>query len=83
MTVLDLPVIGRDREDAADRVERLRGRVSAASYAARHHAGVAADHARRYRELHAQGVGTVFCSLPDLAGADDLERCRPLLAQLD
>ncbi len=83
VTVLDLPVIGRDRDDAADRVERLRGRVSATSYAARHHAGVAADHARRYRELHAQGVGTVFCSLPDLAGADDLERCRPLLAQLD
>jgi alkanesulfonate monooxygenase SsuD/methylene tetrahydromethanopterin reductase-like flavin-dependent oxidoreductase (luciferase family)/predicted kinase len=79
VTVLDVPVIGRDREDTARRVERLRGRTSAATYAARHHAGLAADHAARYRELADLGVSTVFCSLPDLTGADDLERCRPVI----
>jgi alkanesulfonate monooxygenase SsuD/methylene tetrahydromethanopterin reductase-like flavin-dependent oxidoreductase (luciferase family)/predicted kinase len=79
ITVLDLPVIGTDREDVATRVERLRGRTPAVSYAAQHHAGTAADHARRYRRLAELGVGTVFCSLADLADADDLTRCTPLL----
>jgi alkanesulfonate monooxygenase SsuD/methylene tetrahydromethanopterin reductase-like flavin-dependent oxidoreductase (luciferase family)/predicted kinase len=82
ITVLDLPVIGNDREDAAVRVERLRGRLPAASYAARHHAAPAADHARRYRELADLGVRTIFIALPDLAGADDLVRCAPMLAAL-
>ena len=82
ITVLDVPVIGSDRDEVAARVERLRGRTPAAVFAARHHAGVAAEHARRYRDLADLGVRTVFCSLPDLTGAGDLERCQPLLAAL-
>jgi alkanesulfonate monooxygenase SsuD/methylene tetrahydromethanopterin reductase-like flavin-dependent oxidoreductase (luciferase family)/predicted kinase len=82
ITVLDLPVIGTDREDVALRVERLRGRTPAAVYAARHHAAPAVDHAQRYLELADLGVGTIFVALPDLAGADDLARCMPLLAAL-
>ena len=82
ITVLDLPVIGTDREDVAIRVERLRGRTPAAAYATRHHAAPAAAHAQRYRELADLGVGTIFLALPDLAGADDLARCTPLLAAL-
>jgi alkanesulfonate monooxygenase SsuD/methylene tetrahydromethanopterin reductase-like flavin-dependent oxidoreductase (luciferase family)/predicted kinase len=82
ITVLDLPVIGTDREDAALRVERLRGRTPAAVYAARHHAAPAVDHAQRYFELADLGVSTIFVALPDLAGADDLARCTPLLAAL-
>ncbi len=82
ITVLDLPILGRDREDTAVRVERLRGRTPAPAFAARHSAGVAAEHARRYRELAALGVSTVFLALPDLADADDLTRCAPLLAGL-
>jgi alkanesulfonate monooxygenase SsuD/methylene tetrahydromethanopterin reductase-like flavin-dependent oxidoreductase (luciferase family)/predicted kinase len=82
ITVLDLPVIGTDREDVAVRVERLRGRTPAAVYATRHHAARAADHARRYLELVDLGVSTIFIALPDLAGADDLARCAPLLAAL-
>jgi alkanesulfonate monooxygenase SsuD/methylene tetrahydromethanopterin reductase-like flavin-dependent oxidoreductase (luciferase family)/predicted kinase len=82
ITVLDLPVIGADREDAALRVERLRGRTPAAVYAARHHAAPAVDHAQRYFELADLGVSTIFVALPDLAGADDLARCTPLLAAL-
>jgi len=82
ITVLDLPVIGTDREDVAVRVERLRGRLPAAVYAARHHAAPAIDHAQRYLELSDLGVRTIFVALPDLGGADDLARCAPLLAAL-
>jgi alkanesulfonate monooxygenase SsuD/methylene tetrahydromethanopterin reductase-like flavin-dependent oxidoreductase (luciferase family)/predicted kinase len=82
ITVLDLPVIGTDREDVALRVERLRGRTPAAVYASRHHAAPAVDHAQRYLELADLGVSTIFLALPDLADADDLARCTPLLAAL-
>jgi alkanesulfonate monooxygenase SsuD/methylene tetrahydromethanopterin reductase-like flavin-dependent oxidoreductase (luciferase family)/predicted kinase len=82
ITVLDLPVIGTNRDDVAVRVERLRGRLPAAVYAARHNASPAADHAQRYQQLADLGVGTIFVALPDLAGADDLARCAPLLAAL-
>ena len=78
--MLDLPIIGTDREDVAVRVERLRGRTPAATFAARHHAGLAADHAGAIRELADLGVGTVFVSLPDLAGADDLSPLRPAVS---
>ena len=80
VTVLDVPVVGRDREHAAGLVESLRGRASAAAFARRHHAGVAADHVGRYRLLAGRGVSTVFVSLPDLAGPDDLARFAPIAA---
>jgi alkanesulfonate monooxygenase SsuD/methylene tetrahydromethanopterin reductase-like flavin-dependent oxidoreductase (luciferase family)/predicted kinase len=74
ITVLDLPVIGDDRDDTARRVERLRGRTSAADFAARHSAAPAPAQIERYRRLADLGVGTVFLSLPDLAGAQDVAR---------
>ena len=80
VTVLDLPVLGRDREHAAQLVERLRGRTSAASYAAAHPAGIAIDHVARYGALADAGVSTVFVAPPDLAGADEVERFAPVLA---
>jgi alkanesulfonate monooxygenase SsuD/methylene tetrahydromethanopterin reductase-like flavin-dependent oxidoreductase (luciferase family)/predicted kinase len=79
VTVLDVPVVGRDREHAATLIESLRGRTSAAAFARQHHAGVAADHVGRYRLLAERGVSTVFVSLPDLAGADDLARLAPIV----
>jgi len=78
-TVLDIPVIGHDRDHVASLVESLRGRVSAAAFARQHHAGVAADHVGRYRQLAERGVSTVFVALPDLAGADDLARLAPIV----
>jgi alkanesulfonate monooxygenase SsuD/methylene tetrahydromethanopterin reductase-like flavin-dependent oxidoreductase (luciferase family)/predicted kinase len=80
VTVLDLPVIGRDRDHAGSIVESLRGRMSAADFAARHHAGPAEDHIGRYRMLAERGVGTVFVSLPDLSGPDDVLRLAPIAA---
>jgi alkanesulfonate monooxygenase SsuD/methylene tetrahydromethanopterin reductase-like flavin-dependent oxidoreductase (luciferase family) len=81
ITVLDLPLIGTDRADVARRVERLRGRTSAAAFAVRHHAGTVDAHRRRYGELVARGVSTVFVALPDLAGPDDLDRLAPLVVR--
>jgi alkanesulfonate monooxygenase SsuD/methylene tetrahydromethanopterin reductase-like flavin-dependent oxidoreductase (luciferase family)/predicted kinase len=82
LTVLDLPVVGADRDDAWGRVEHLRGRTSAAAYARRHHAGTAKEHAVRYRHLAGLGVSSVFLALPDLRGPDDVLALAPLLAAL-
>ena len=72
VTVLDLPVVGRDRDDVWARVERLRGRTAAAAYAKRHHAGTVPEQVARYRTLADRGVRTVFLALPDLAGPEDI-----------
>lgn len=79
VTVLDLPVVGRNREDTWRRVERLRGRTAAASFARRHHAGEVAQHRDRYRVLAERGVRTVFLGLGDLDTAEDVARVAPLL----
>ncbi len=80
ITVLDLPVIGRDREDVGRRVERVRGRLSAPAYAARHPIGTAPEHRERYASLAGQGVEMIFVALPDLDRPSDLERFAALLA---
>jgi alkanesulfonate monooxygenase SsuD/methylene tetrahydromethanopterin reductase-like flavin-dependent oxidoreductase (luciferase family)/predicted kinase len=82
VTVLDIPVIGRDREHVARIVERLRGRTGAAAFARRHHAGLAGDHVARYRELAARGVSTVFVALPGVAGPDDLSLMADVIGAL-
>ncbi|HXP19144.1 MAG TPA: LLM class flavin-dependent oxidoreductase [Streptosporangiaceae bacterium] len=80
ITVLDVPVIGRDRGQVGSIIERLRGRTSAAAFARQHHAGTADDHIGRYRLLAERGVSTVFVSLPDLAGPEDVLRLAPVTA---
>jgi alkanesulfonate monooxygenase SsuD/methylene tetrahydromethanopterin reductase-like flavin-dependent oxidoreductase (luciferase family) len=80
VTVLDIPVIGRDREDAAAIVEKLRGRTTAAAFAQRHHAGTADEHIGRYRLLADRGVKTVFVSLPHLADPEDIGCLAPVAA---
>ena len=66
ITVLDLPVIGTDREDVGLRVERLRGRTPAAAYAAQHHAGTPESHVQRYRRLADRGGhGLLLARRPD------------------
>ncbi|QBR94472.1 LLM class flavin-dependent oxidoreductase [Nocardioides euryhalodurans] len=72
VTVLDLPVVGRDRDDVWRRVERHRGRTAAPAYAARTHAGTVADHRDRWAALAGEGVSTVFLATRDLDGPDDV-----------
>jgi hypothetical protein len=62
-----------------DRVERLRGRTAAATYARRHHAGTPAEHRARYQQLAEHRVSTVFVALPDLARPEDLLAVGPML----
>jgi alkanesulfonate monooxygenase SsuD/methylene tetrahydromethanopterin reductase-like flavin-dependent oxidoreductase (luciferase family)/predicted kinase len=78
LTVLDLPVIGTDRDDSWARVERLRGRTGAAAYAKRTYAGTAADQRDRYGALADCGVDTVFVAVADLETADDVARLAAL-----
>ena len=80
VTVLDLPVVGRDRDDVWARVERLRGpHRPRRRTPRRHHAGTPPQHRERYRRLADQGVSTVFVALPDLTGPDDLAAVRAML----
>ncbi len=72
VTVLDLPIVGGDRDDVWARVERLRGRTAAAAYAKKKHAGTVAQQRDRWAGLVERGVGTVFVSTPDLNGPDDV-----------
>jgi alkanesulfonate monooxygenase SsuD/methylene tetrahydromethanopterin reductase-like flavin-dependent oxidoreductase (luciferase family) len=78
VTVLDVPVLGTDREHVAAIIERHRGRTSAAAYARAHHAGTADDHIGRYRLLAQRGVAMIFISLPDLATPEDVLRLAPV-----
>ncbi len=78
VTVLDVAVVGTNRDDTWARVERLRGRVRASDFAARHHAGEVAAHQERHERLFDAGVSTVFLALPDLGAAEDVERVAPL-----
>ena len=68
VTVLDVPVVGRDRDDVWGRVERLRGRTAAAAFAARTSAGTVAEHRDRHAALAGLGVSTVFLATRDLDG---------------
>ena len=72
VTVLDLPVVGRDRDDAWAKVERLRGRTPAAAFARRTNAGTVAEHRARYGELAEQGVSTVFVGVRGLESPDEV-----------
>lgn len=80
VTVLDLPVVGTDRDDVWARVERLRGRTPAATYAARTHAATVAGHRDRWARLAGLGVETVFVATPDLGGPEDVLALRGLNA---
>jgi alkanesulfonate monooxygenase SsuD/methylene tetrahydromethanopterin reductase-like flavin-dependent oxidoreductase (luciferase family) len=74
VTVLDLPIVGGNPDEVARLVEAHRGRVSAKAYSAAHHAGTVEQQIDRYRLLAARGVHTVFVSLPDLKGPEQVER---------
>lgn len=79
VTVLDVPVLGTDREHAATLVERLRGRTSAENFARTRGAGTAADLISRYERMVEHGVSTVFVAPADFTGPDEVERWRPVL----
>jgi alkanesulfonate monooxygenase SsuD/methylene tetrahydromethanopterin reductase-like flavin-dependent oxidoreductase (luciferase family) len=79
ITVLDLPVVGADRDEVWARVEALRGRTSAAVYARTHRAGTYAEQRDRYARLADLGVRTVFVSPPHLADPADVLALAPMV----
>jgi alkanesulfonate monooxygenase SsuD/methylene tetrahydromethanopterin reductase-like flavin-dependent oxidoreductase (luciferase family) len=79
VTVLDLPVVGADRDEVWTRVEALRGRTAAATYARSHHAGTYVEQRERYVRLAELGVRTVFVSPPHVAGPDDVLALAPMV----
>ena len=80
ITVLDIPVVGRDRDAVASLVEVLRGRTAVETFARTHHAGTTDHQVGRYRLLAERGVRTVFVALPDLAGPAQVETFAPIVA---
>jgi alkanesulfonate monooxygenase SsuD/methylene tetrahydromethanopterin reductase-like flavin-dependent oxidoreductase (luciferase family)/predicted kinase len=79
ITVLDVALVGADRDEVWQRVERLRGRTAAATYARTHHAATLLEQRDRYQRLAELGVSTVFLALPHLQSADDLLALAPML----
>jgi len=81
-TVLDVPVVGADRDAAWSAVERHRGRTPAATFAERHHAGPPQAHRERLARLADAGVTTVFLAPLDLRGPDGVLALGPLATAL-
>jgi alkanesulfonate monooxygenase SsuD/methylene tetrahydromethanopterin reductase-like flavin-dependent oxidoreductase (luciferase family) len=72
VTVLDLPLVGVDRDQVWSKVERLRGRTAAAAFAERTHAGTVDQHRERYARLRELGVSTAFVGVRGLSSADEV-----------
>jgi alkanesulfonate monooxygenase SsuD/methylene tetrahydromethanopterin reductase-like flavin-dependent oxidoreductase (luciferase family) len=72
VTVLDLPVVGHDREQVWAAVEQHRGRTPAATFARTRHAATYTEQRERYARLADRGVRTVFVAPTPLRTADDV-----------
>jgi F420-dependent oxidoreductase-like protein len=80
LTHLSTVLVGADDPHVGELVERLRPRrVDPAKYAASVHAGTAADHVGRFRELAEAGVNEVMVRLADLTDPEPLERFAPVI----
>jgi alkanesulfonate monooxygenase SsuD/methylene tetrahydromethanopterin reductase-like flavin-dependent oxidoreductase (luciferase family) len=79
VTVLDLPVTGADRDEVWNRVETLRGRTAAATFARTHQAGTYAEGRERYALLAERGVRTVFVAPPHIRTPADVVALAPML----
>ncbi len=77
-SVLDPTLVGSDRADLAELVERYRGQEDAAAFSRRLRAGTVDQQVERYGDL-AQKVDAVFVSLRD-ASAEGVRRFAPVLA---
>ncbi len=80
ITVLDLPVVGADRDEVWARVEQARGGTAAAKFAKMHHAGTHAQQRERYAVLADKGVRTVFLAAAHVQSADDVLALAPMLS---
>ncbi|HEU4751061.1 MAG TPA: LLM class flavin-dependent oxidoreductase [Acidimicrobiia bacterium] len=72
VSVLDTPIIGADRGEVADLVEKHRGGRPHADFAGSHHAGPPATQIGRYRELADRGIKAVFVAPVGLEAPDSV-----------
>jgi hypothetical protein len=76
-------LLGSDRGDLAERIERLRpSNVGPDRYAAKVNAGTITDHEARLRELSAAGVHTAIVSTPDLLSENTFSAFNELIDRL-
>jgi alkanesulfonate monooxygenase SsuD/methylene tetrahydromethanopterin reductase-like flavin-dependent oxidoreductase (luciferase family)/predicted kinase len=79
VTVLDVTLVGTDREHTANLVEQYRGRTSARQFRARTGAGTIDEQTARYQVLADLGIDRVYVSLMNLSGPGQVERFAPVL----
>ncbi len=79
VTVLDVTLVGADREHAATLVEKHRGRTPARQFRADTGAGTTDEHTARYEALSRLGIDRVYVSLMDLDGPDPVSRFAPVV----
>ena len=79
VSVLDTPLLGRDRADVAALVEAHRGRLDANGFRARHNAGTVGDHVDRLGRLAGSGIGAVYVSPVALTTAEDVAAWKPVI----
>lgn len=82
LSLLDTPLIGKNRSEVADRVERWRGNRPAATFAKTHHASTAADHIALYQRLRSGGFDKFFVAPVGLDVPDHLPDWEPVIAAL-
>jgi alkanesulfonate monooxygenase SsuD/methylene tetrahydromethanopterin reductase-like flavin-dependent oxidoreductase (luciferase family)/predicted kinase len=80
ITVLDVTVCGRDRNELGGIIEQIRGNQSAARVAKRLLAGTIDEQIGRYRLLAELGVDRVYVGLADLSGPETVKRFGPVVA---
>jgi hypothetical protein len=79
VSVLDTPLLGRDRSDVAALVEANRGRLGASVFATNHNAGTVIDHIDRLHDLAGTGVGAIYISPVGLASAEGVAAWKPVI----
>jgi F420-dependent oxidoreductase-like protein len=81
LTHLSTALVGADDQQVSELVSRLRPRnTDPARYAAAVHAGTAADHIGRFRQLTEAGVTEVMIRLADLTDPAPLDRMAKVIA---
>lgn len=82
VTHLGETLVGVDRDDLADRIERLRpSNLGPDRYAARVNAGTVDDHEHGFRQLADAGVETAIVSTPDVGTADVMDGFAELIGR--
>ena len=81
VTQLSTALVATSYDELNETIERLRPeRMSADAYASRVNAGTVEDHIGRFRELAEAGVEIAIVNLPDLGGAEAVERFAEIIA---